>query len=365
MIADGRISAFRRRLAQEDIPAFLVAGIPNVKYLTGFERTFDETANAVCLVTAEIARVYTDFRFEESASVEAEGTPWAVYSPIESMYEVLCDDLHALGIERLGMESSVPYGRFRFISEHFGGQVHVLDHWPELLRQTKEAAEIERIAAAAALADQAMDHALGMLSPGLVEREIALQIEVFMRRNGADGVAFSPIVASGPNSSKPHASATDRQLADGDFVTIDLGAKVGGYCSDMTRTVVMGSASARQREVYSAVLQANEAAIAAVRAGIVGFELDAIARDLLAKKGLAKHFGHGLGHGVGLEVHEIPHIGAKWRDAIPAGAVITVEPGAYIPEFGGVRIEDLVLVEESGRTVMTKTPKDLIEITTS
>ena len=362
MITDRRISAFRRKLAQEDILAFLVTGISNVRYLTGFEDTFDDDANVVALLTPEITRVYTDFRYEEAVCEAAEGTPWVVYAPTDSLYTVLCDDLAALGIEQLALESSVVYGRFRFLSERFGGKVYVVDQWVESLRQTKEAAEVERIAAAAALADRTMEHVLGMLEPGVIERDIVLEIEVFMRTNGAEGVAFPPIVASGLNSSRPHAGVTERAIGAGDFVTIDLGARVQGYCSDLTRTVVMGSASTRQREIYSAVYDANAAAIEAVHGGISGMDLDAVARDLLTKRGFGTQFGHGLGHGVGLQIHEMPSVNSRWRDSIPAGVVITIEPGVYIPEFGGVRIEDLVLVEDGGCTVLSESPRELTEI---
>jgi len=201
-----------------------------------------------------------------------------------------------------------------------------------------------------------------MLEPGVIERDIVLEIEVFMRTNGAEGVAFPPIVASGLNSSRPHAGVTERAIGAGDFVTIDLGARVQGYCSDLTRTVVMGSASTRQREIYSAVYDANAAAIEAVHGGISGMDLDAVARDLLTKRGFGTQFGHGLGHGVGLQIHEMPSVNSRWRDSIPAGVVITIEPGVYIPEFGGVRIEDLVLVEDGGCTVLSESPRELTEI---
>ncbi len=362
MITDRRISTLRRRLLQEGVPAFLVTSIPNIRYLTGFEGVFDDEANVACLLTSEIARAYTDFRYAEAAKEAAEGTPWIVHTPADSIYTTICEDLHALDVEEMAVESSVPYGRFRFLSEHFGGRVHVFDQTVEKIRQVKEAAEVERIAAAAELADRTMAHVFGILGPGSVERDISLEIEVFIRKNGAEAVAFPPIVASGPNSSKPHAITTDRAMERGDLVTIDIGARLDGYCSDLTRTVVLGPASTRQREVYSAVYDANIAAIEGVRAGLRGVEIDAIARDLLVDRGFGAYFQHGLGHGVGLEVHEMPSVSTRYRESIPAGAVVTIEPGVYIPEFGGVRIEDLLVVEESGSTVLSKSPKELTEI---
>jgi len=362
MIADRRLSAFRLKLAEERIPAFIVTRIPNVRYLTGFEEVFDDEANVACLVTSELARVYTDFRYEEAAREAAEGTPWVVYVPEESIYITIVEDLTVNGVEEIAVESSVPYGRFRFLSERFGGKVLAADQWVEQLRQVKEAAEIERIAAAAALSDSALAHVLETLAPGVRETEVAFEIEVFMRREGAQGTAFPPIVASGPNSSRPHARASDRAIEAGDFVTIDLGARLDGYCADMTRTVVVGSASERQKEVHRAVLDASDAALAVIRAGLPGSEFDAVARELLTERGFGANFGHGLGHGVGLEVHEMPNLSRRWRESIPSGAVVTVEPGVYIPEFGGVRIEDLVVVEEGGNTVLTASPKGLMEL---
>lgn len=363
MIADGRLATVRRRIADEGLPALVVTDISNVRYLTGFENVFDDDANVACLVTAEIARVYTDARYSEASEEAAAGTPWALKVPAESLYVAMCSELAAGGVQKVGLESSVPYGRFRFISEKFGGQVLVVDQWIEEIRQVKEAAEIERIAAAAELTDRTFEHLLGSIAPGVREWEIALEIEVFMRRHGAEDVAFPPIVASGPNSSRPHARVTGRELEVGDLLTIDMGALVDGYCSDMTRTIVLGNADSRQRELYNAVLEANMAGIAAARAGVPGMDIDAAARAVLGGKGFGEFFTHGLGHGVGCQVHELPNVGPRGRESVPVGSVLTIEPGAYVPGFGGVRIEDLVVIDEAGCRVLSRSPKELIEVT--
>lgn len=362
MNADARLAAVRRRLAASEITAFVITDISNVRYLTAFDDVFDDEANVACVITADVARVYTDSRYSEAVETAAKGTPWVLHAPEESIYIELCNDLERDGADVLALESSAPYGRFRFVSERFGGRVEVVDQWVEEYRQVKEDVEIERVAAAAQLADRAFDHILGMLGPGRTETEIALELEVFMRTNGSTGIAFEPIVASGPNSSRPHARVSGRAIEVGDFVTMDFGARVGGYCSDLTRTVVVGAASARQREVYEAVLGANEAGIAAVKAGLTGADIDAVAREFLGERGFGAYFGHGLGHGVGLDVHELPSVGRRGREAVLAGSVITIEPGVYIPGFGGVRIEDLVLVEEGGCRVLSACSKHLIEI---
>lgn len=362
MIADRRLSAIRLQLAQRSLPALVVTTISNVRYVTGFEDVFDDEANVALLITSDIARVYTDFRYAEAVQAAAVGTPWAVYVPKESLYVQLCTDAAEHGIALVALESSIPYGRFRFVSEQFEGRVEVVDAWIEEIRQVKEAAEVTRIAAAAELTDRALEHARSLLAPGVRECDIALAIEVFIRENGGQGVAFEPIVASGPNSSRPHARITDRAFETGDFVTIDLGARFRGYCADLTRTFVLGTASDRQRDLYDAVLTANEAGIQAARAGMRGMDIDRVARDVLGQRGLGDAFGHGLGHGVGVDVHELPSVGPRGREAVLAGSVVTIEPGAYVEGFGGVRIEDLVVIEEGGCRVLSAAPKALTEI---
>jgi Xaa-Pro aminopeptidase len=359
---DPRLAALRRRLAGEEVEAILVTLPVNMRYITGFDRVFDDGIAAMCIVTGDVARFYTDFRYAEAARAAAEGTTWAVRLQRESMYVELCEELQGEGIASLALESSVPYGRFKFISEQFAGRVAVVDQWVEELRQVKETVEIEAIVRAAAVTDAAFDHILGFVKAGMREVDIAVELEGWMRTNGAEDVAFASIVASGENSARPHATVTTREVRDGDLLKLDFGARVDGYCSDLTRTVVVGKATQRQRDIYAAVLAANEAALSGARAGMSGREIDSIARESLAHAGLAEHFGHGLGHGVGLAVHELPSLNARYRDPVRAGSVVTIEPGVYIPGFGGVRIEDLVIVEDGGVRLLSHAPKHLIEL---
>ncbi|MBW6468312.1 MAG: M24 family metallopeptidase, partial [Coriobacteriia bacterium] len=198
--------------------------------------------------------------------------------------------------------------------------------------------------------------------PGMTEAEVAVEIESFMRRNGSEGVAFPSIVASGPNSSRPHATVTGRRIEPGDPLTMDFGARIGGYCADMTRTVVVGRASDEFRRVYDAVLAANRAGASAVRGGVPGIDIDRVARDSLSDAGFGEFFGHGLGHGVGLDVHELPSVGPRGTRPVPAGAVVTVEPGVYLEGRFGVRIEDLIRVEDDGCSTLSSSPRDLIEM---
>lgn len=362
MNAEPRLAALRRHIADSEVDAILITLPANMRYLTGFEGVFDEGINAACLVTGDMARFYTDQRYAEAAEEAATGSPWIVRIQKESLYIELCEELREEGLDTLAVEGSIAYGRFKFISQQFGGRVSAVDGWVEELRQVKDTREVEAISAAAALADRAFDHIVEFMSVGRSEVDVALEIEMYLRRNGSEGVAFSAIVASGPNSARPHAVPGDRLLREGDLVVLDYGACVNGYCCDVTRTVAMGLADDRQRQVHTAVLAANEAARAGIRAGMPGHEADAIARTSLGKSGLEEYFTHGLGHGVGLAVHEAPAVNAHNRDALRAGSVVTVEPGVYFPSWGGVRIEDLVVVEAGGTRLLSHATRDLIEI---
>jgi Xaa-Pro aminopeptidase len=361
--AQDRVDALRGHLSEDDVGAALISTPANLRYLTGFARVFDDMVSAAVAITQTHQRIYTDSRYIEAVQMAAEGTAWEVRLQRESLYTEVCDDLRAEGAETIAMESSVPHARFVVISDCFDGRVVISDRWVESLREVKDAEELDAIARAAVLTDAAVDHVLGIIRPGLREIDVALELEVYMRSNGSEGLAFEPIVASGPNTSKPHAGISMREIEAGDLLTMDLGARIDGYCADLTRTVVVGArASDEQRRIYEAVLAANEAGLAAVRAGVPAREVDAAARDLLAGMRLGEYFGHGLGHGVGLQVHEGPRVSARSDDILRTGSVITIEPGVYVPGFGGVRIEDLVAVEEDGERTLSHAPKHLIEI---
>lgn len=362
MNVEGRIGALRRRMRDEGVPAAVISTVANLRYLTAFDGVIDDGINGACLVTDDVTRFYTDMRYADAAKTAAEGGPWDVGVQRENLYIEICDDLHELGIESLSVESGVAYGRFRFISEQFRGAVRVTDGLVEAFRQVKEPEEIERIAAAAAIADRAFDHMLEFIRPGVTEAEIALELEFTMRRNGSDGMPFDPIVASGPNGAHPHAIPGPRAVEVGDLIVLDFGARVGGYCSDMTRTVCVGPASDEQRRLYDAVLAANEAGLAEIRPGRPCVDVDRAGRDVLVERGLGDVFTHGIGHGVGLDIHERPTLGPRSTHSLRDHAVVTVEPGVYVEGFAGVRIEDLVVVEGDGYRRLTNAPKELIQI---
>ncbi len=361
MIATGRVAALRRRLAEEKVAAVVISAPSNVAYLTGFEGVFDgEDAHAV-VVSADALSIYSDGRYADALRAAAAGTLWDVRIVTDHLYRQVCEDL--AGAEGpVGIEDTNPHRRFDYVRTTCDREVVALDGWIELLRQVKEPTEIERIDAAQQLTDAAFERLLSTIRVGMTEREIALRLEFDMRERGSEGVAFPPIVASGPNSARPHATVSDRELSAGDFVVLDFGARVDGYCADMTRTLVVGSADAQQRALYDAVLAANLAGIDALAAGRLGKDVYDVARAVLAERGYGELFTHGLGHGVGRDVHELPGMGPRGDKELPPNSVVTVEPGAYEPGWGGVRIEDLVVVEEGGCRVLTRSPKDLIEI---
>jgi Xaa-Pro aminopeptidase len=362
MNVEARLDGVRKRMRDDGMPAAVISTSSNLLYLTAFDGVIDSGINAACLVTEEDARFYTDSRYVEAARSAAEGGPWEVVLQKENLYMELCEQLHGEGVASMLVESDIPYGRFRFISEQFRGKVRVVDDLVEGMRQMKEPEELERIASAARIADESFQHILSYIKPGVTEREVSLELEFHMRRNGSEGLPFDLIIASGPNGARPHAIPGSRAFERGDLVVLDFGARVGGYCSDMTRTISIGPAAEEQRRLYEAVLEANEAALKTVRAGIPCVDVDRAAREVLDRHGLGDKFTHGVGHGVGIDVHESPTVSSRSTQSLRENSVITIEPGVYVSGMAGVRIEDLVVVEEAGYRLLTHAPKDLIEL---
>jgi Xaa-Pro aminopeptidase len=342
-------------LPEEGIDLLLVTALVNVRYMTGYTGS-----NGLALVGPQTRMFVTDFRYVEQAAAEVDPT----YDRRRDQLELFDAVLDALppGDIRLGFDDAHvtvrQHGRLReLLPERVelvkaGGLV-------ERLRAVKEPEEIERIRAATITADAALAWLLEQGLTGRTERELADSLERAMRENGAQRPSFDSIVATGPHGALPHATPRDVQVRRGEMVVIDWGAEVDGYCSDCTRTLAAGEPSAEAREVYELVLAAQLTGLETVRAGVGGREVDAAARAVIDAGGHGEHFGHGLGHGVGTEIHEAPRLSMRSDDELETGNVVTVEPGIYLPGKLGVRIEDLVVVGEDGCEILTSLEKAL------
>ncbi|MGQ9631474.1 MAG: aminopeptidase P family protein [bacterium] len=329
----------------------------NQRYITGFTGSSSTT-----VVSREGLFFITDSRYLEQASLEvAEGE--VLEAPRGDFIPVVKELIgrHNWGV--VGFEAnSVTVGLYdKFRSQFEGVELVGTQGAVESMRTVKDEGEIAKIKRAVSIADEAFSEILGSISVGMTEKEVADELVYLMRRGGASKEAFDIIVASGARSSIPHGIASNKVLERGDFVKMDFGCVVEGYNSDITRTIVLGDANSKQREVYDLVRRAQEAALAGIRSDILTKEADGLARKVITEAGYGKNFGHGLGHGVGLAIHELPRLRPTEDDnRLKSGMVVTVEPGIYIPQWGGVRIEDMVVVRDDGCEILTKSSKDLI-----
>jgi Xaa-Pro aminopeptidase len=337
-------------VAERELDRFLVSDLVNVQYLTGFGGT-----NGACVCGGEARVFFTDFRYTERAEAEVEG--WDVVTVKDDWLggiaerlsgKVGFEDHHMSVRAKAKLEEKLGEG---VSLEGAGGTV-------EKLRRVKDEAELAAVAAAAELADEAWRWALQRGLAGRSELDVARGVEAWMREQGAEP-SFPTIVAAGPNGALPHAEPGEREIGRGELVVFDMGAKLDGYCSDGTRTFATGEPGERAREVYEIVREAQAAALAAVKAGARAEDVDTVARERIAAAGHGERFGHGLGHGVGLEVHEEPRVSQRSEDVLAAGEVVTIEPGIYLPGELGVRIEDLVVVGEGGLRNLSGLPKEL------
>jgi Xaa-Pro aminopeptidase len=354
-----RLAALREAIGRADLDALLVSALPNIRYLTGFSGS-----NALLLVTALDAVLFTDFRYAEQVRDEV---PSAVSVRIEpaSLWLGLWEVLGAgAGLERLGFESAHLLHRDfqRLLEQGARWRWRPVEDLVEALRERKDAEEVAAITRAVGMAEAALTSVLAALHPGMTELAVAGILERALRDAGSEAHPFPAIVASGPRSALPHARAGGRVLRRGDLVLLDFGAVADGYCSDLTRTVVLGPASAEQRAVHEVVRDANRRASGAIRAGMSGKAADALAREYIAARGYGDAFGHSLGHGIGLEVHEAPRLARTVEAPLPEGAVVTIEPGIYVAGWGGVRLEDDVWLAPDGPRVLSRFPHDLLEI---
>lgn len=350
-----RLERLRTLLSERQLDAVIVGKPENRQYFSGF------TGSAGLLaIASQEAFLVTDFRYVEQASQEA--AAFTVIRAESSLVDSLVQVIRRQAWRHLGVEEDyITMGLHRELSErlpHVAWNGLILDG----LRMIKDNEEIRLLREAVRIADAAFAHIVRILRPGLSEKAVAAELEYAMRRQGAEKAAFDTIVASGPRSSLPHGLASDKVLAEGDLVTMDFGAVYQGYHSDITRTVVIGRATDKQRQIYNTVAEAQRRASDAIRPGLTGQQVDAIARDYIKAAAFGDFFGHALGHGVGLAIHEEPRLSPTYTHTLQAGMAVTVEPGIYLPGWGGVRIEDLVVLTPSGCEVLTQSPKELLEI---
>lgn len=354
-----RVAALLDALAGAHLDALLVSGLSNIRYLTGFSGS-----SALVVITPRDRVLITDFRYATQV-VEEVGDFARVEIEGQSLWNRLWRVLPELGaLPAIGFESGQMLHRDfeRLLSAGARWAWRPTQDLVEGLRERKDDDEIARIAAAATLASEALDRTLSRVRVGMTELAVAGQLEQALRDLGSSGFPFETIVAGGERAALPHARAGARPLGRGDFLLIDFGAIVDGYCSDVTRTVVMGRASDEQRAVHEIVRGANAAAVAGVRAGMRGKDGDALARRYIEERGYGEEFGHSLGHGIGLEVHEAPRLARTAEAPLPERAVVTIEPGIYRAGWGGVRIEDDVVVGREEPRVLTAFPRDLLEV---
>lgn len=349
-----RRSRLHERLEELGLDALLVTRLVNVRYLTGFSGS-----NGQLLAIPGGGVFLTDSRYEEQSRREVPDLRRVTYP--QKLAAALAEAASAEGVRRIGFEAAgMTYRSWRELADIQGINLEPLEDEVERLRWAKDPEEIALLERAQEVTDAAFDRVIGKLAEGVTERQVAFELDLAMREIGAERVGFDTIVAFGENAAEPHHGPSERPLRRGDVVKMDFGCVVDGYHSDMTRSVAFGQPEARLREIHALVLRAQLAGIDAVRAGIAGQEADRAARSVIEEAGLGDRFGHSLGHGVGLEIHEGPTLRSGSEDVLPAGAVVTVEPGVYVPGLGGVRIEDAVVVGEDGCRPLPRTPKDLL-----
>lgn len=345
-------------IANLGIDAVLISNSNNMRYVSGFA---GETGYVY--ISGKRHAVITDFRYTYQAEAEAEG--YEIITIGNNGYEEAINDiLRTEQIDKLGFEAEeLLFSKYQDLKSKLEVKklVPIGDDITRL-RRIKSPRELEYIRRAEEIGDEVFTEMLGIIKPGMTELELSAKIEYLLKMKGGERTSFSAIVASGVNSSMPHAVPTAKKIERGDFLTMDFGCVYNGYCSDMTRTIVAGKASDQQKAIYQTVLEAQLAALDFIRAGLKGREVDKVARDIIDRAGYEGCFGHGLGHSVGLFIHENPRLSPREEETILAGMIETVEPGIYVRGFGGVRIEDLVAVTEQGYDNFTRSEKQLIEL---
>jgi len=351
-----RLANLRQKLTEKPLDALLVSHNENRTYLSGMP-----SWDGYLLITAKEAVLATDSRFTEAAKMECpDYDVFQIVGKAESWFPNLLGKATArrLGFEADNLTFAFDHTLTEIIAKAGAGvELVPVEGMVQSLRMVKDPGEIALIARAAEITDQSLAHLMHRIHPGMTELEAAWEIEKFMREHDSEPVAFELIVAAGPNAALPHHRPSSRPIQAGEPVVIDIGARVGGYCADLTRTICLGRTDDQFRKVYDTVLAAQLAALAMIKEGMTGEAADSLARTVISEAGYGDKFGHSLGHGVGLEVHEAPLVSPRSTQVLSSGMVFTVEPGIYLPGWGGVRIEDLVTLEDGKLKILSKAPK--------
>lgn len=364
-IIAARVARFRALMDERGYDAAIVRNNPDLRWLTGAERTFDDEVAHTALITAHELYLHTDSRYYNTFCERlGPDTPWTIDQEVVGAAEwaakkvahtrsrvvAIEDTLELAFYDGLNAEL-LKYGVAALLPRMHGDGCD--------LRMVKDAEELRLLQAAQDVTDAAFEHICGWIRPGQTEKEIRAELEGWMLSHGADGLSFDSIIASGPNGANPHAQPGERKVEAGDLIVMDYGALVGDYHADMTRTVALGEPSEKQRAVYEIVRRAHEECAALAKAGVIGRDVHQHSVDVIAQAGYGDFYGHGLGHGVGIEIHERPNFGRLYDKPIPAGSVVTVEPGIYLPGEFGIRLEDCGVVDEQGYHPFTKSSHDL------
>lgn len=352
-----RILKLRMKMEAASYDAVIITSSENRYYFSGFRGS-----SGALLITMNESYLFTDFRYTDQASKEA--PLYDVIMHQKNLYERVCQMIQTKSIKTVGIEQvTLPINDFFELTERLPYiKWQPIDEVISHLRMIKDEEEISYLREAVSICDQAFEHIIGFLHSGISEKAIGMELEFAMRRSGAEAIKANHVIATGERASLPHGQATERMIGPGDFVKMDFGARVMGYYSDFTRTVVMGIPSERQREIYNIVRTAQEETLSTIGPGKTCAEMDEIGRSIIKRAGYGEQFGHSLGHSIGLAVHEKPVMRASDDTVLQPGMVITVEPGIYIPGFGGVRIEDFIVITDSGYENLTHSTKDFISI---
>ncbi|MDR0818317.1 MAG: Xaa-Pro peptidase family protein [Oscillospiraceae bacterium] len=351
-------SKIRAKFAELNIDAMLIVSTINRRYVTGFP-----SSDGTLLITSDGAHLIVDSRYIEAARNKAKGADVHLSAKAAAEVEILGNILRSKNIARVGFEDErMPYSQYKAYSKQLKTELIPAEAILTELRTSKSEAEFVKMKAAQALTDEVFSEILTIIKPGMTEKRIAAELTYRMLIRGADNVSFDPIVASGANGSMPHAVPSDKPVERGDFITMDFGCILDGYCSDMTRTVAVGSVTDEMKLVYETVLAAQAAGIAAAKADVSGKSVHEAAHSVIAGAGFGEFFGHGFGHGVGLEIHENPRASISYDKPLPENSIISAEPGIYLPGKFGVRIEDVIIIRKDGAENITHSPKNLITL---